>query len=87
MSELDTEAVVGLLVMWSAVTSADSYSVQVERTDRGDSLPFTTTTTDFIITSQAAGGYESVRIQVTAVNGAGYGPASIPLTSRTPSIC
>ena len=86
VAEVDTETVVGLLVTWSAVTSADSYSVEVERTDRGDNLTFTTTTTDFTVTSQDVGGYERVRVQVVAANRAGSGPASDPLTSRTPSI-
>ena len=86
VTEVDTKAVVGLQVTWSAVTSAVSYSVKVERMNRRDSLTFTTTTTNFTVTSQNVGGYERVRVQVVAVNRAGSGPASNILTSRTPSI-
>ena len=62
------------------------YNLEVNRMDRGDTFTNSTTGTSYTVTFLAVGGYERVSVQVTAVNSAGYGPASNPQISRTPSI-
>ena len=87
MSVVETETEVGLRVSWSEVGgSVTGYNLEVNRMDRGDTFTNSTTGTSYTVTSLAVGGYERVSVQVTAVNSAGYGPASDPQISRTPSI-
>ena len=88
MSVVETETEVGLRVSWSEVGgSVTGYNLEVNRMDRGGTFTNSTTGTSYTVTSLAVGGYERVSVQVTAVNSAGYGPASDPQISRTPSIC
>ena len=87
VTEQEEEGEEGLVVTWNPVIGlVTGYNVMVERTDRGDMQVFSSSDTLRLVSSQDVGGRERVRVQITAVNTAGYGPPSTPRTSRTPSI-
>ena len=77
---------VGVLVVWNTVKSATSYSIEVVGLRLGTELTFSSIVPSYIIPSEAVGGFEMARVEVVAVNSAGYGPASEPSVERTPPI-
>lgn len=86
LSARDDITPVGVLATWGPVKSATSYSIQVVGLRLGTELTLFSIVPSYIITSDAVGGYEMIRVEVVAVNSAGYGPASEPSVERTPPI-
>ena len=86
LSARDDISPVGVLTVWNTVKSATSYTIRVVGLRLGTELTLSSVVPSYIIPSEAVGGYELVRVEVVAVNSAGYGPASEPSVERTPPI-
>ena len=85
--ERDEEGEEGLLVTWNQVEGiVTGYTVAVSRMTRGDTIVLTSSDFSLLVRSDVVGGFESVGIEVSAVNSAGYGPPSNRLYDTTPSI-
>ena len=87
VTEVIEDDLVGLMMSWSMVDGlVDSYRLNINRMNKGDTVIVGAINSEVIITSEELGGYERVNIQVSAVNNAGYGPLSNILNIRTPAI-
>lgn len=78
---------VGVLVSWSSVAGAINYTIIVTNIDRlgKESTNMTSVNLTHLIPSEEVGGYERIRVEVVAVNPAGFGPPSVSEQARTPA--